>query len=371
MKTVLVTGAYGFMGKNLVATLEELPNVKIIKYGREDTFKDLKIYLSKVDFIYHLAGVNRSENILDFKDGNTSLTEELVKTLKFTGRKIPILFSSSIQAELDNPYGISKKNAEDVLLEYGKENNTNIYIYRLPNVFGKWGKPNYNSVVTTWCYNIANNLPIKISNADKKLNLVYIDDVVDEFIAALNECENRNHDTFCSIKRTFHVTLDELAKMLYSFKESRKTLIMQNFKDDLQKFLYSTYLSYLPENNFGYKLNMIRDKRGWLTEFIKSKEFGQIFISQTKPGITRGNHWHHTKVEKFLVVQGEAVIKFRNIQNEDIIEYKVSDKELEVLDIPTGYTHSITNTGKLDLITLFWANEFFDSERSDTYFKEV
>lgn len=371
MKTVLITGANGFIGKNLVATLERMEDVEILKYGSENTIEQLEELVEKADFVFHLAGVNRPKDVKEYETGNKGFTEQLLRILKEKNKKVPVLLSSSIQATLDNPYGTSKKAAEDAVFQYGKETGANVYVYRLPNVFGKWCKPNYNSVVATWCYNIANNLPIQINDPSTKLTLVYIDDVIEEFINALYGKENQDVNGFCSVKRTFQVTLGELADILYSFKKSRETLVMPNLEGDFERFLYATYISYLPKGEFGYHLDMKRDNRGWLAEFIKSNQFGQIFISRTKPGITRGNHWHHTKVEKFLVIEGEAVIKFRSIHGSEVIEYRVSGEELRVIDIPPGYTHSITNVGETDVITLFWANEIFDPEQPDTYFLEV
>lgn len=371
MKRILITGANGFIGKNLVATLQRLEGIEILKFGTENTLDQLKEFANKADFVFHLAGINRPLEVSQFDTGNRGFTEQLLRILKLTGRKVPVLISSSIQAALDNPYGLSKKGAEEAVFNYEKETGAKVYVYRLPNVFGKWCRPNYNSVIATWCYNLSRDLPITINNPEAELNLVYVDDVVEEFIHAMQGKENRGEDHFCYVRRTFRIKLGHLAELLYSFKESRKSLVMSNLEGDLERFLYSTYLSYLPEDKFGYPLDMKRDPRGWLAEVIKSKSFGQIFISRTKPGITRGNHWHHTKVEKFLVIEGEAVIKFRPINGTEVIEYKVSGEQLTIVDIPPGYTHSITNIGESDLITLFWANETFNPEKPDTYYLEV
>lgn len=371
MRTVLITGADGFLGKNLVASLEQNKDMKILTYNRNNTIEELEQFIKKADFIFHLAGVNRPQDLSEYDSGNRGFTEHLLNLMDKQNRKIPVLFSSSIQATLDNPYGVSKLAAEQALLNWSNKNGIAVYIYRLPNVFGKWCRPNYNSVVATFCYNIARGLPININDPSKELTLVYIDDVISEFINALNGNPHMDEDGYCIVPRTFKITLRELADKLFEFAQSRKSLIMPDLEDDFTRFLYATYVSYLPEDDFGYELEMKTDNRGWLAEFIKSRHLGQIFISKTKPGITRGNHWHHTKVEKFLVIQGEALIKFRQIHGDKVIEYRVSGDNLKVLDIPAGYTHSITNIGNTDLITLFWADEIFKPERPDTYYMEV
>lgn len=369
MTTVLITGANGFIGKNLIATLDN--EVEILRYDTENTLEELREYAQKADFVFHLAGVNRPIDITEFERGNKEFTELLLESLKEKPRVVPVLMTSSIQADIDNPYGKSKKSAEGAVLEYGKETGAAVYIYRLPNVFGKWCKPNYNSVIATWCYNISRALPIQLNNPATELNLVYIDDVIQELINALSGRESRDVNGFCFVQRTFKATLKQIADTLNAFKESRVSLVLPSFARDFERFLYATYLSYLPENGFGYELEMKHDNRGWLAEFIKSEGMGQIFLSRTKPGVTRGNHWHHTKVEKFLVIEGEAVIKFRQIHGNEVIDYRVTGEKLKVLDIPTGFTHSITNVGESDVITLFWADEMFNSEKPDTYNQEV
>ena len=370
-KTVLITGANGFLGRNLIAALENIAGLELLKYDIGNTFDELSKFAAKSDFVYHLAGVNRPKGPEEYESGNKGFTERLAGLLKETGRKTPVLLSSTIQAVLENPYGLSKKGAEDAMRNYAEETGANVCIYRLPNIFGKWCKPNYNSVVATWCYNLARDLPIHINNPDTEFNLVYVDDVVEEFVNALNGCENRGHDGFCTVSRSFHTSLGDLADRLYSFKDSGTTLVMPDLDPVFQRFLYATYISYLPTEDLGYNLEMKQDHRGWLAEFIKSKSFGQIFISRTRPGITRGNHWHHTKVEKFLVIDGTAVIKLRGVNASDVAAYMVSGDKLKVIDIPAGYTHSITNVGESDVITLFWADEIYDPGKPDTYFSEV
>jgi len=368
---ILVTGANGFVGKNLIAELTNQGYKEIYKYSRDTDAALLDIYTKECDFVFHLAGVNRPKEEQEFMDGNYELTGKLLGLLKKHENKSPVLLTSSIQAELNNPYGRSKRAAENLLSFYSKETGTNAYIYRLPNLFGKWCRPNYNSVVATFCHNIARNIDIQIHDHHAQLTLCYIDDVVNEFIRTLKGSPAINKDGFCFVPKTYETTVGKVAEKLYSFKNNRESLIMPSLEEDFNRALYSTLLSYLKEDNFSYKLKKNVDNRGWLAEFIKSKEAGQIFISKTKPGITRGNHWHHTKVEKFLVLQGDALIKFRKIDSDNILEYKVNGESPEVVDIPVGYTHSIENIGDEDVITLFWACEIFNPDKPDTYFVEV
>ncbi|ULL19399.1 NAD-dependent epimerase/dehydratase family protein [Paenibacillus sp. H1-7] len=367
---ILVTGARGFIGKNLIAHLKNKGPHQIFEFGREDDESILEKYTRECDFIFHLAGVNRPNDVNEFIEGNSDFTIRLINFLKSHNNKAPILFTSSIQAEIDSPYGWSKKAGEDSLFNYSKETGAKVLVYRLPNVFGKWCKPNYNSVVATFCHNIARNMDIQINDPNTELTLCYIDDVLTEFLRALDGKETRNGDFGC-VSVTHKIKLGELASKIYAYSQNRKTLVMPPLETRFDKALYGTFLSYLEEDDFSYKLKKNVDNRGWLSEFIKSDSMGQIFISKTKPGVTRGNHWHHTKVEKFLVIQGIAVIKFRNLYSDKILQYIVSGKEPEVVDIPAGYTHSITNTGDEDVITLFWASEIFDPEKPDTYFLEV
>jgi UDP-N-acetylglucosamine 4,6-dehydratase/5-epimerase len=371
MRTILITGANGFIGKNLVQHLKNLDNISLISYDIDDDINILKSGLTKADFVFHLAGVNRPQNENEFEIVNKGFTELVLEQLKRYNRKIPVVLTSSTQATLDNPYGLSKRQAEQVLFAWAEETGGQAIVYRLPNVFGKWCRPNYNSVVATFCHNIAHDLPIQIDNPLHEMMLVYIDDLIKEFLRALNGQPNKKDDGYCYVPQIFKTTVQDLADTIRSFQESRNTLILPNFEDGLTRFLYATYLSYLPEDGFGYPVPMKHDQRGWLTEIVKSKQFGQIFVSRTKPGITRGNHWHHTKVEKFIVIAGRAVIRFRQINGNKVIEVPVSDDKLNVVDIPTGYTHSIVNIGNTDLITLFWADELFDSNSPDTYFQEV
>ncbi|KGR76410.1 capsular polysaccharide biosynthesis protein CapF [Ureibacillus manganicus] len=367
---ILVTGAKGFVGKNLVAELHNKGYENIFEFTRETDESLLDKYTLECDFVFNLAGVNRPQHKNEFMEGNYEFTSQLLSLLKKHGNNAPVLITSSIQAENDNPYGKSKKAGEDLLFNYGKENNIPVYVYRLPNLFGKWSKPNYNTVVATFCHNISRGLGIQINDPEVDLNLAYIDDVLIEFLRAL-EGKPTIQGEHCVIPITHNIKLGVLANLIRSFKDSRLNLSIPDMDDSLTKKLYSTYLSFLPKDEFSYNLKMNVDYRGSFTEFIRTPERGQVSINVSKPGITKGNHWHHTKNEKFLVVSGEGLIRFRKIDTDEIIEYKVSGEILEVVDIPTGYTHSIVNIGKNDLVTVMWANECFDPEKPDTYFVEV
>jgi len=371
MKTVLLTGAEGFIGRNMKARLGQRSDIRLLCIDVGNTKEELARATGEADFVIHLAGINRPKYVAEFESGNRGLTEELVDLLSSRETKVPILISSSIQAALDNPYGQSKLGAEEAIRDYTRTSGAPVFIFRLPNVFGKWCRPNYNSVIATWCHNTTHGLPIQINDPEAELYLVYVDDVAEAFIAALDGTLYPDEDGFCRVSQTYKRTLARIASLLNSFSESRKTLVMPPMDDVFTRALYATWLSYLPEEEFGYPLEMKKDDRGWLAEFIKSPSFGQVFVSRTKPGITRGNHWHHTKVEKFLVIAGQALIRFRKIDGETILEYPVSVDELRVIDIPVGYTHSIKNIGETELITIFWADEVFNPTAPDTYYLEV
>ncbi|MDF2801234.1 MAG: NAD-dependent epimerase/dehydratase [Anaerocolumna sp.] len=367
---ILVTGAKGFVGKNLIAELKNKGYTDILEFGKETEKSLLNQYTRECEFVFHLAGVNRPENEKEYMEGNYGFTSELLEFLKKSNNKAPVLITSSIQAEKDNPYGISKKAGEDLLFKYNKETGAKVLVYRLPNLFGKWSRPNYNTVVATYCHNISRNLDIQITNPDANLTICYIDDVLEEFIRALAG-NPTNTDNYCFVPIIHNVKLGELAAIIRSFKESRVNLNIPNLNDELTKKLYSTYLSFLPKDEFGYDLKMNVDNRGSFTEFLRTPERGQVSINISKPGITKGNHWHHTKNEKFLVVSGEGLLRFRKIDTDEIIEYEVSGNKLQVIDIPTGYTHSIVNIGNSDLVTIMWANECFNPDKPDTYYMEV
>ncbi|CRZ34490.1 UDP-2-acetamido-2,6-beta-L-arabino-hexul-4-ose reductase [Herbinix hemicellulosilytica] len=367
---ILVTGAKGFIGKNLVAELKNRKYTDIYEYDIDSDIYELEEYCREADFIFHLAGINRPKDQDDYMKGNAGFISTLLDILKNHKNNCPIMISSSIQAELDNLYGKSKKAGEDILINYSKETGAKILIYRFPNVFGKWCRPNYNSAIATFCYNIARDLPITVNDPNVVLSLVYIDDVVNELINALEGKENRK-GYFCEVPIVYRVSLGEIVRLLYSFKKSREELSIPDMSDDFTKKLYSTYLSYLPEDKFGYELKMNIDNRGSFTEFIRTPDRGQVSVNISKPGITKGNHWHHTKIEKFLVVSGKGVIRFRKIDSDEVIEYYVSGDKLQIIDIPTGYTHNIENLGDTDMVTIMWANEPFDPEKPDTYYMEV
>jgi UDP-2-acetamido-2,6-beta-L-arabino-hexul-4-ose reductase len=371
MGKVVVTGSQGFIGRNLIASLSTLSDMKILTFDVEDAPESLPELLAQAEFVFHLAGINRPQDPGDFTHGNVGLTHRVLDILRSTGRQIPLLISSSTQAALDNPYGASKKQAEDLVRAYGRETGAAVFVFRLPNVFGKWSRPNYNSVVATFCYNTAQGLPLEVHDPAREVSLVHIDDVVAEFLAAFRGTPHWGPDGDPAVPRTFTITLGELADRIGRFPQTRLTREVPGVGDDLTRLLYSMYLSYLPEDRFAYALDAKRDPRGWLAEILRSPDLGQIFVSVTRPGITRGNHWHHTKTEKFIVVSGEALIRFRPLTGTEVIEYPVSGGEPHVVDIPPGYAHSITNTGTTDLITLFWASEPFDPGRPDTHVLQV
>lgn len=378
---ILITGAKGFIGKNLMSTLEVIRDGKdkaheitcdlhLMPYDIDTDPILLNEYGQKADFVVHLAGVNRPKDQSEFMTGNFGFTSELLSKLKAHGSKASILVTSSIQAELDNPYGQSKKAAEDYVFAYGRENNISTYVYRLPNVFGKWCRPNYNSAVATFCHNIAHDLPIQVNDRTVMMRLVYVDDVVSEIIHAIEGRANRQGE-FCAVEPVYETELGEIVELSHSFKCSREDLSVPDMSDAFTSKLYATYLSYLPEDQFSYPLKMNCDARGSFTEIIRTPERGQFSVNISKPGITKGNHWHHTKNEKFLVVSGRGVIRFRKVGEGKVYEYFVSGDKIEMVDIPTGYTHNIENLGDTDMVTFMWASECFDPSKPDTYYEEV
>ncbi len=370
MKKVLVTGARGFVGKNLLAALGQDDDIEVLTFTGSSDPSELPLLCSQADFVYHLAGVNRPRDPGDFYTGNTGLTAEIITQMEQGGRAVPILLCSSTQAAFDNPYGLSKRQAEELVFAYGRRQAVPVYVYRLPNVFGKWCRPNYNSVVATFCHNIARGVPVTISDPSVTMTLAYIDDVVAAFVAAV---DNRAtvRDGFAVVEPLHTIKLGYIAHLLQGFKATRGDLALPDLTEPLTQKLYSTYLSYLPDNDFSYRLKMNVDQRGSFTEFIRTADRGQVSVNISKPGVTKGNHWHHSKNEKFLVVSGAGVVRLRKIGENKVVEYPVSGEELEVIDIPPGYTHNISNTGVTDMVTVMWVSEAFDPEMPDTYFEKV
>lgn len=367
---VLVTGSNGFVGKNLSITLETLGHT-VLTFDYSNSLEELDSYTKNCEFVVHLAGVNRTNDSNDYYSTNSSLTEQLCALLRKNNNKSPILVSSSIQASLSNDYGKSKKEGEDYIIDHSKINESEIFIYRFSNLFGKWSKPNYNSVVATWCHNISRDIPIIVNNGETELTLEYIDDVVDEIIRAIHGSPNFVKPPYCEVKEKNSIKLKDLESLLYSFSNQRLNFRLPDLSSKLVKNLYSTYLSYLDEDNFSYPLKMNVDVRGSFTEFIKTDEKGQVSINISKPGITKGQHWHHSKHEKFLVVSGLGIVQLRSVYSDQVIEYNVSGDVLEVVDIPPGFTHNIINCGVNDMVTVMWVNEVFDANNPDTYTMEV
>ena len=367
---IVVTGANGFIGKNLMRRLVLIEGASVHPYDIDSDPKSLEAMLEGCDIIFHLAGINRPKETDEYMEGNFGFTKTLLDTLDRLQGRAKIVVSSSIQAELSNPYGVSKKAGEDAVSDFAQSRGISAVIYRFPNVFGKWCRPNYNSAVATFCHNIARSLPITVSDPENLLHLVYIDDVVDELLLCLSDNEHVK-DGYGYVPCVYDVRLGDIPKLLYSFSESRKNLSLPDLSDGFEKKLYSTYLSYLPEDDFSYPLDMHVDNRGSFTEFLRTADRGQVSVNISHPGIVKGNHWHNTKNEKFLVVKGRGVIRLRRVGDDKITEYHVSGDKLEVVDIPCGYTHNIENVGDDDMVTVMWANEIFDPDRGDTYHEEV
>jgi len=362
--TVLVTGAAGFVGRNLCAALAPRTDLTLIRFDLQDPPRALDDAAAPADVVFHLAGVNRPDDAGDFKRGNTDTTVDLCRRLRQAGRRAKVVLSSSIHADGDTPYGISKRAAESAVYDYCRETGAAGVVYRFKNLFGKWSRPDYNSVTATFCHRIARDLPIEISDPSTVVDLTYIDTVVAALTAELASLEGGFRQAEPLVSHP--ITLGDLAARIRGFRELRMSGIIPDLSEPFMQQLFATYLSFLPTNAFAYPLNVNSDARGALAEFVKGGSFGQIFVSRTKPGVTRGHHYHSTKVEKFLVLEGEAVIRFRLIDSGEVIEYPVEGRELRVVDIPPGYTHSIENVGTGELITLFWASELFDPNRPDT-----
>ena len=380
---ILVTGSNGFVGKNLVTSLYNIkegkdrtrPNLNIEEIYEFDTNTGDEVldeFCENCDFVFNLAGVNRPKDAKEFMDSNYGFASKLLNFLEKHNNKCPVMLSSSIQAELENDYGKSKLEGEKLFFEYAKNKDVKVLVYRFPNLFGKWCKPNYNSVIATWCYNYANDLPIQVNDSNKELELCYIDDVIKEMLDALEGKEHRKGE-YCYVPVTYKKTLGNIVNILDSFIIQPKTLIIPEIPNNsFEKKLYSTYLSYLPKDKIKYELKTNKDDRGSFTELLKTNNVGQFSVNISKPGITKGQHWHHSKWEIFIVVKGEALIQMRKIGTSEVIEFNVSDKRIEAVHMLPGYTHNIINKSNTDeLITLMWANELFDSNYPDTYAEEV
>lgn len=364
---ILITGARGFMGKNLRSALTGRCGDahRLMLLDMPHTEEELLAAAAEADFVFHLAGVNRPTDPADFQKGNADFTRQLLTLLKERGKRPPVLLSSSIQAALENPYGQSKLSAEQAVADYGRETGSAVYLYRLPNVFGKWSRPNYNSAVATFCHNVARGLPITVNDPSVTLRLVYIDDVVEEFLRAMEGQPHREGE-WCTVQPVHEVNLGHMAELIQSFPALRDSLTAPDQSDPLVKKLYATYLSFLPPEDFSRPTVTHADQRGSFTELLHMGSRGQVSLNVSRPHITKGDHWHQTKHEKFIVLQGEGVIRFRKVGDSTVIAYKVSGENLTVVDIPTGYTHSIENTGDTDMLTLMWANEVFDPAHPDT-----
>lgn len=396
---ILVTGAKGFVGKNLCAQLNNIKEGKarnypveigeVFEYDIDSTPEELDRYCKDADFVFNLAGVNRPENPEDFKKGNFGFASTLLDTLKKHGNRCPVMLSSSIQATLigryaGHPYGESKKAGEELFFKYAEDTGAKVLVYRFPNLFGKWCRPNYNSAVATFCNNIANDLPIQINDPAVELELLYIDDLVDEMILALQgkehhcefdgvETELKEDGHYCAVPVIFHVTLGEIVNLLYRFAEMPQTLMIPEIPaDSFAKRLYSTYLSYLPEDKAIFDLKMNCDQRGSFTELVHTPKCGQVSINISKPGITKGQHWHNSKWEQFIVVKGHGLIQMRKEGSDEVMEYEVSGDKLQSVIMLPGYTHNIINLSDTeDLVTVMYCNEIFDPKHPDTFFDPV
>lgn len=362
---VLVTGADGFIGKNLLLHLAERKDVEVVRFTRANDADQLPDMLQGVDVVFHLAGVNRPQDPAEFNSGNAGLSEALAQAMRASGSRAKLLYTSSIQAELDNPYGQSKRQAEDVLLALREEQGVPVSVFRLPNVFGKWARPNYNSAVATFCHNIMHDLPIQVNDPAAPLRLVYVDDVVAQFLAIMDG--KAEATPFVEVSPVYQTTVGELAEQLYRFRDSRASLVTERVGTGLVRALYSTYLSYMPQERFSYPVPMHGDDRGVFVEMLKTPDAGQFSFFTAHPGITRGGHYHHTKTEKFLVIKGTARFKFRHMLSGESHELVTRGDKAEIVETVPGWTHDITNIGDDELVVMLWANEIFDRDRPDTY----
>lgn len=366
---IVVTGANGFIGQNLTTRLRELGYTDIREITRSTPAGELENALATADFVFHLAGTNRPKDTNEFATGNQGFTQSLCDALRGLNRSVPIVYASSTQATLDNPYGASKRAAEDVLFAYANEIAAQVYIFRLTNVFGKWARPNYNSAVATFCYNIARGLPITVNDATAKLNLVYVDDVVSAFVALLEK--RASQSGFAEVRPVYETTVGETAEAISAFRKSRETLTTLRVGEGLFRALHATYLSYLQPDEFTYSVPVHADPRGEFVEMLKTEDSGQFSYFTAHPGITRGEHYHHTKTEKFLVIRGTAHFGFRHVATEETFECVARGGEPKIVETIPGWAHNITNIGDDELIVMLWANEIFDRARPDTIAMKV
>jgi UDP-2-acetamido-2,6-beta-L-arabino-hexul-4-ose reductase len=369
---VLITGANGFIGKNLRLHLAERKDVEVICFTREHSVAQLPQMLAGVDYVFHLAGINRTQDPTAFVTGNASLTaalcDALAAEINATGRKVPLIYTSSIQATLENPYGASKRAAEAALFALRRRCEVPVHIFRLPNVFGKWCKPDYNSGVATFCYNVARGLPIKVNNSVAPLSLVYVDDLSQRFIQLMDGADAAmDADGFATVAPLYTTTVGEVARLIQTFNVSRETLLTERVGAGLVRALYATYVSYLPPETFKYSVPMHSDERGVFAEVLKTPDCGQFSYFTAHPGITRGGHYHHSKTEKFLVIKGQARFMFRQMQTGQTYELTTTGEKAEIVETAPGWTHDITNIGSEEMIVMLWANEVFDRQRPDTY----
>lgn len=372
MMRVLITGANGFLGKNLQQHLAERKDVRVSCFARGDDLDRLPAMLETVDFVFHLAGVNRPQDPAEFVSGNVGLTHALcqaaVGVAQGSGRKIAVVYTSSTQADRGNDYGQSKKRAEDVLFAMQREHAVPVHVFRLPNVFGKWCKPNYNSAVATFCHNIARGLPITVNDPAAPITLVYVDDVINAFVQLMDGADARvAADGFASVAPQYSTTVGDLAKLIHSFRDSRRTLMTERVGVGLVRALYATYVSYLPTESFAYSVPQCTDSRGMFVDMLKTPDCGQFSCFTSQPGVTRGSCYHHSKTEKLLVIKGEARFRFRHLQTGQLHEIDVSGEKAKVVDIAPGWTHEITNIGTKEMVVILWANEALDRKTPDSF----
>jgi len=369
---VLISGADGFVGKNLQLHLAERPDVQVVRFTRNNDAVQLPALLQGVDFVFHLAGVNRPQDPQEFITGNVDLTQALCQAVcalaEKTGKRVPIVYTSSTQVGHDNPYGQSKLEAEEALLAAGLSHQVPVHILRLPNVFGKWCKPNYNSAVATFCHNIARDLPIRVHDLAAPVTLVYVDDVIERLVQLMDSADAAaGPDSFATVAPQYTITVGELARQIQAFKDSRATLTTERVGTGLVRALYATYVSYLPVESFAYAVPQHADPRGVFVEMLKTPDCGQFSFFTAHPGITRGGHYHHSKTEKFLVIKGQARFKFRHMQTGQEHDLVTTGDQPEIVETVPGWTHDITNIGAVEMIVMLWANEVFDRARPDTF----